>query len=403
MPYNGSGVFVLISGNPVVTGTTISSTWANNTLADLSANGLSNAITKDGQTTPTANIGFGGFRLTSVGSAVARTDATNAGQIQDGSLVLLASVAGADTITAVSAPTITAYVAGQVFQFLPAASNATSTPTLNISGVGAKNITKNGAAALGIGDLAAGTAATVFYDGTQFQLLGAGYASGAPGGSYFSYRNKLINALGQVNQRNYVSGTATTGANQYTLDRWRVVVSGQNLTFSGSTFTAPAGGVEQVVESVNNEGGVFALSWTGTATAQINGAAVTNGSSVTVTAGTTITVRFSAGTFQKPQLEARGVTPFEYPLIQRTLADCMRYYENSNGNMSFTQPGSSGTANQRLSMLYTVPKRVGPTLTVTVGAGSAAFLSGNERFAIWGFGGTTMQENQWSWTATAEL
>lgn len=58
MAYNGSGTFNLYTpGNPVVTGTTISSTWANNTLSDI-ATGLSTAITKDGQTTITATIPF---------------------------------------------------------------------------------------------------------------------------------------------------------------------------------------------------------------------------------------------------------------------------------------------------------------------------------------------------------
>lgn len=58
MPYNGSGTFSLYTpGNPVVTGTTISSTWWNNTGPDI-ATGLSTAITKDGQTTATAGIGF---------------------------------------------------------------------------------------------------------------------------------------------------------------------------------------------------------------------------------------------------------------------------------------------------------------------------------------------------------
>lgn len=68
MAYDGSGGFDLYSpGNPVVTGTTISSTWANNTLNDIANNGLSYAITKDGQTTVTGNIPFAGFYATNVG------------------------------------------------------------------------------------------------------------------------------------------------------------------------------------------------------------------------------------------------------------------------------------------------------------------------------------------------
>ena len=58
MSYNGSGTFQInSSGQPVVTGTVISSTAFNALTADL-ATGLSTAITKDGQTTTTARILF---------------------------------------------------------------------------------------------------------------------------------------------------------------------------------------------------------------------------------------------------------------------------------------------------------------------------------------------------------
>ena len=75
MAYNGSGTFLVNSaGQPVVTGTVISSTAFNALTADL-ATGLSTAITKDGQTTPTANIKLGGFKLTNVGTATTAGDA----------------------------------------------------------------------------------------------------------------------------------------------------------------------------------------------------------------------------------------------------------------------------------------------------------------------------------------
>ena len=58
MSYNGSGTFnINTSGQPVVTGTVISSTAFNALTADLGT-GLSTAITKDGQTTATARIPF---------------------------------------------------------------------------------------------------------------------------------------------------------------------------------------------------------------------------------------------------------------------------------------------------------------------------------------------------------
>lgn len=58
MPRNGSGTYSLPVGNPVVTGTTISSTWANNTLTDIS-NALTGSLSADGQTTASGNLNMG--------------------------------------------------------------------------------------------------------------------------------------------------------------------------------------------------------------------------------------------------------------------------------------------------------------------------------------------------------
>ena len=55
MSRNGSGVYTLPAGNPVVTGTTISSTWANNTMNDL-ASALTDSVAADGQTPMTGNL-----------------------------------------------------------------------------------------------------------------------------------------------------------------------------------------------------------------------------------------------------------------------------------------------------------------------------------------------------------
>jgi hypothetical protein len=52
MPRDGSGVYSLPSGNPVVTGTVIASAWANSTLSDIAAQ-LNNVFTRDGLLGPT--------------------------------------------------------------------------------------------------------------------------------------------------------------------------------------------------------------------------------------------------------------------------------------------------------------------------------------------------------------
>jgi len=55
MSRNGSGTYNLPAGNPVVTGTVISSTWANNTLNDI-ASALTGSVAADGQTSMVGNL-----------------------------------------------------------------------------------------------------------------------------------------------------------------------------------------------------------------------------------------------------------------------------------------------------------------------------------------------------------
>lgn len=94
MAFNGSGTFVLSAGQPVVTGTVISSSTHNTLATDLTDNGLTLCITKNGQTTVTANIPFGGFRLTGIGAPTATGDA-----LREGSAI------GATTAAAVTGTT----------------------------------------------------------------------------------------------------------------------------------------------------------------------------------------------------------------------------------------------------------------------------------------------------------
>lgn len=93
MPYNGSGTFVLPAGNPVVTGTTISSTTTNSTNNDL-ANGLSNAITRNGQSPPTANLPMGGYKLTGLAAGSGTGDSARYDE-----LILKANLISPDLVT----------------------------------------------------------------------------------------------------------------------------------------------------------------------------------------------------------------------------------------------------------------------------------------------------------------
>ena len=74
MSRNGSGVYSLVAGNPVVTGTAISSTWANNTLTDI-ASALTGSLAADGQTSLTGNLNFGTNKATNLGDPTTAQDA----------------------------------------------------------------------------------------------------------------------------------------------------------------------------------------------------------------------------------------------------------------------------------------------------------------------------------------
>lgn len=141
---------------------------------------------------------------------------------QDSQSTYLTSVAGTNTITASLAPALTAYKAGQVFRFVAAATN-TGAVTLNVNGLGAKAVTKSGSSPLEVGDIAAGAAIQVTYDGTQFQLVSGAGGGGAKAGGVFYENSTTLTS-------NY---TLTTGKN--------AMMAGPLTVNSGVVLTIPSG------------------------------------------------------------------------------------------------------------------------------------------------------------------
>lgn len=172
MPRNLSGTYTLPSGNPVTAGTTITTTWANNTLNDI-ATALTQSVSSDGQTTWTGDMVAGNNKITGLADGSAADDSATIGQVQGNTFAMLGAVSGADTITATASPPITAYATGQTFRFVSAGAN-TGAVTLNLNSLGAKAVTKAGATALDAGNIPSGAVVEVVYDGTRFQLLGVG-------------------------------------------------------------------------------------------------------------------------------------------------------------------------------------------------------------------------------------
>lgn len=225
MSYNGSGTFnINTAGQPVVTGTTITSTAFNLLTADL-ATGLTTALTKDGQTTPTANIPMGTFKITGLGAGSAATDAAQYGQLQNGATTI-ATVSGTDTLTGTLSPAPTAYATGNLFSFVAVATN-TGAATINLNSLGAKSITKSGTTALAAGDIVSGQVYLIEYDGTRFQLINPSILQVANGGT----------SLTTLTANNVMLGNGTS-APLFVAPS----TSGNVLTSNGTTWqsTAPA-------------------------------------------------------------------------------------------------------------------------------------------------------------------
>jgi hypothetical protein len=173
MPRNGSGVYSPPAASyPAVSGTLIESAKRNAVDADI-ATALTNSIAVNGESVVTNNIPLGGNKLTGVGAATASTDAMTLLNAQNGTGVYVATVGGtADVITISPSPVIASYVTGQMFSFIASGANTTNV-TINVNGLGAKAVTKNGTTALVAGDIPSGFLVSIRYDGTRFQLVGS--------------------------------------------------------------------------------------------------------------------------------------------------------------------------------------------------------------------------------------
>lgn len=175
MAFDGSGNFTRDNGT-----NTGSTTWADDDAAGIDitttnhdthdqdiANGLSNCICRDGQSTISANIPFNNKKITGLANGTAATDAANLGTVQKGAIFWGGTSGGsANAHTITLSPSISSYSNGLRVAFLSGATN-TAGATLNVNGVGAVNIQKyDGGTDLEPGDLLTNHIVEVVYSPT---------------------------------------------------------------------------------------------------------------------------------------------------------------------------------------------------------------------------------------------
>lgn len=175
---------------------------------DTFAAGIQACLAKNGENAATADLDLGTYRYTNAGQATARTDLLRADQLQDGDLNYAVAGGTADAITVTLSPSITAYTEGPIYVFRPSADNATTTPTLDISGVGAKTIKRTNAIAVAAADIKQNRPALVTYDATDdsFVLLNPATAAGFTASSTDTLTNKTID--GDDNTLQDIPGSA---------------------------------------------------------------------------------------------------------------------------------------------------------------------------------------------------
>ena len=158
MSRNGTGTYNLPAGNPVVTGTTISTTWANTTLTDI-ATALTGSVAADGQTPITGSLNLNSNTIVNLANPSANQDAATKVYVDtaDG-LALLKASNLSDVANATTSRTNLSAAKSGANSDITSITGLTTALTASQGGTGAATLTAN-AVLLGNGTSAIQTVA----------------------------------------------------------------------------------------------------------------------------------------------------------------------------------------------------------------------------------------------------
>lgn len=206
-------------------------------------------------------------------------------------------------------PSVASLAAGLEIAFLPVAANTAAAPTLNVSGLGAKTITKLGSStSLAANDLTTNAIAVVIYDGTEWQLINPQTLTGGGGGGTQTFDSTASGLLQPTGNGTFsfpntattgftLSGTApasvstATGTNAMALLTINGVTGGADSNATGTagvgsspSISAGAGGAGTGTNSIGGAGGSVNIT-SGAGGASAGTGNNSNGGNVVVTLG----------------------------------------------------------------------------------------------------------------------
>ena len=268
MSRNGSGTYTLPAGNPVVTGTTISTTWANNTLNDIAAT-LTDSVAADGQTPMTGDLDLNSNKIVNLAAGTIAGDAVEYSQLTAATSVVTitgGTINGA-TIGATT-PASGRFTTLEASSTLQAGGATTLSSTLNVTGVTTLSSTLN---VTGVATFAANSQ----FNGTGALKIPVGTTAEqpTPTAGMLRYNNTTNLFEGYGSSWTSLGGGAAGSNTQVQYNNTGVLAGSSAFTFDGTVLTVPKI--------------TFASSNTPSLT-NYQGGAVTSGTAVASTSGTSI-------------------------------------------------------------------------------------------------------------------